>query len=105
MWRKRARAGSIDFVLGSVHFVDDLDVYFPEYWSDKTVFQAERRYLEATLECVQIHDDFDVLAHLSYIAKAQSNPVHRPVPFGEHREIIDEILRTVAAKGKGLEKG
>ena len=92
-----------DFVLGSIHFVDDLDVYYPEYWSDKTVFQAERRYLEATLECVRIHDDFDVLAHLTYIGKTTAHPAPRPVPFAEHREIIDEILRLVAAKGKGLE--
>lgn len=92
-----------DFVLGSVHFVDDLDVYYPEYWADKTVFQAERRYLEATLECVKVHDDFDVLAHLTYIAKTQCHHDPRPVPFPEHRELIDEILRTVAQKGKGLE--
>ena len=92
-----------DFVLGSIHFVDDLDVYYPEYWSDKTVFQAERRYLEATLECVQLHDDFDVLAHLTYIAKTTSHPAPRPVSFDDHREIIDEILKVVAAKGKGLE--
>jgi len=92
-----------DFVLGSIHFVDDLDVYYPEYWADKTVFQAERRYLEATLECVRLHDDFDVLAHLTYIAKTHCHPAPRPVPFAEHRELIDEILRTVAAKGKGLE--
>ena len=92
-----------DFVLGSIHFVDDLDVYYPEYWSDKTVFQAERRYLEATLDCVKLHDDFDVLAHLTYIGKTTSHHAPRPVPFDEHREIIDEILRTVAQKGKGLE--
>ena len=92
-----------DFVLGSIHFVDDLDVYYPEYWSGKTVFQAERRYLEATLECVQIHNDFDVLAHLTYIGKTTSHHDPRPVPFSEHREIIDEILRIVAQKGKGLE--
>ena len=92
-----------DFVLGSVHFVDDLDVYYPEYWQDKTIFQAERRYLEATLDCVKVHDDFDVLAHLTYIAKTHCHPAPRPVPFGEHRELIDEILRTVVRKGKGLE--
>ncbi|MBR5617653.1 MAG: histidinol-phosphatase HisJ family protein [Oscillospiraceae bacterium] len=92
-----------DFVLGSVHFVDDLDVYFEEYWHDKTVFEAERRYLEATLDCVRLHDDFDVLAHLTYIGKTSSHHAPRPVPFAEHRELIDEILKTVAQKGKGLE--
>ena len=92
-----------DFVLGSVHFVDDLDVYYPDYWSGKTVFQAERRYLESTLDCVRVHDDFDVLAHLTYIAKTHCHPAPRPVPFAEHRELIDEILKLVAQKGKGLE--
>ena len=97
------RRRPFDFVLGSVHFVDDLDVYFEEFWSGKSVFQAERRYLEATLECVNLHTDYDVLAHLTYIAKTRCHPAPRPVPFGEHRELIDEILRTVAKKGKGLE--
>ena len=92
-----------DFVLGSVHFTDDINVYYKEYWSDKTVFQAEQRYLETTLECVQLHDDFDVLAHLTYIAKARNHKAPRPVPFEEHRELIDEILRTLARKGKGME--
>lgn len=102
-FRKDLQRRPFDFVLGSIHFVDDLDVYYPEYWADKSVFQAERRYLEATLECVQLHEDYDVLAHLTYIGKSTSHPAPRPVPFEEHRELIDEILRVVAAKGKGLE--
>ena len=102
-FKKDLQRRHFDFVLGSIHFVDDLDVYFPEFWEGKTLFEAERRYLETTLDCVRLHDDFDVLAHLTYIAKATANPAPRPVPFGEHRELIDEILKTVAAKGKGLE--
>ena len=102
-FRNDLKRREFDFVLGSVHFVDDLDVYFEEYWHDKTVFQAERRYLEYTLDCVRLHDDFDVLAHLTYIAKTRCHKAPRPVPFAEHRELIDEILREVARKGKGLE--
>ena len=92
-----------DFVLGSVHFVDDQDVYFDGYWHDKTVFEAERRFLEATLDCVRIHDDYDVLAHLTYIGKARCHHAHRPVPYAEHREIIEEILKILAQKGRGME--
>ena len=102
-FREDLKRRHFDFVLGSIHFVDDLDVYFEPFWQDKTVFQAERRYLEETLACVQVHDDFDVLAHLTYIAKTRSHHAPRPVPYAEHRELIDEILRMVAAKGKGLE--
>ncbi len=100
---KDLRRREFDFVLGSIHFVDDLDVYFQEFWEGKTVYQAERRCLEETLACVQIHDDFDVLAHLTYIGKTHAHPSPRPVPFEAHRELIDEILRTLARKGKGLE--
>lgn len=92
-----------DFVLGSIHFADDHDVYFDGYWANRTVFQAERRYLEQTLACLQVHDQFDVLAHLTYISKTAAHPAPRPVPYGEHREIIEEILRILVDKGKGLE--
>lgn len=92
-----------DFVLGSIHFVDGLDVYFKPYWEGKTVFQAERRFLEQTLACVQVHDAFDVLAHLTYVAKARENPCHRPVEYREHRDLVDEILKELVRKGKGLE--
>ena len=43
-----------DFVLGSIHFVDGLDVYFPEFWEGKTVWQAERRCLEETLDLSEL---------------------------------------------------
>ena len=101
--RRDLQRRPFDFVLGSVHFADDLDVYYADYWQDKTVFQAERRYLLATLDCVRVHDDFDVLAHLTYIGKARCHTGRRPLPLDEHREIIDEILRILASKGKGLE--
>ena len=102
-FRKDLQRRPFDFVLGSIHFVDDFDVYYEDYWKDKSVFQAERRFLEATLECVELHEDFDVLAHLTYIAKTHCHPSPRPVPFEEHRELIDEILKTLARKDKGLE--
>ena len=102
-FRKDLARRHFDFVLGSIHFVDDLDVYFPPYWEGKTVFEAERRYLETTLDCVRLHDDFDVLAHLTYIGKARHHIDPRSVPYGEHRELIEEILKTLVAKGKGLE--
>ena len=102
-FREDLQRRPFDFVLGSVHFADDLDVYYADYWQGKTVFQAERRYLEATLDCVRAHDQFDVLAHLTYLGKARCHIDRRPLPYGEHRDVIDEILRTLAAKGKGLE--
>lgn len=92
-----------DFVLGSVHFVDGLDIYLEEFWKMTTVDRAEMRYLEQTLECVNAHDDFDVLGHLTYITKTRANPAKRPVVYEKYRDILDEILRVLAQKGKGIE--
>ena len=103
MLKEDLKRRHFDFVLGSVHFVDELDVYFQEYWQGKTVHEAEAGYLEETLRCLQSHDDFDVLAHLTYISKCRAHPSPRPVPYEEHREVIDEILGLLARKGKGLE--
>ena len=91
-FKKDLQRRPFDFVLGSIHFVDDLDVYFEDFWRNKTVFQAERRCLEETLVCVELHNDFDVLAHLTYISKTRCHPCPRPVRYEDHREVIDEIL-------------
>ena len=103
VFQKDVQRYPFDFVLGSVHFVDDLDVYFQPWWEGKTVHQAEERYLQQTLACVQSHEEFDVLAHLTYISKCRAHPNPRPVPYEEHRELLDEILKTLAQKGKGME--
>ena len=92
-----------DFIIGSVHFAEDVDIYYDTFWQGKTQHQAERRYLEEILACVRHHDDFHVLGHLTYISKAWANPAKRPVAYADHREVIDEILRTLVAKGKGME--
>ena len=92
-----------DFIIGSCHFVEDLDIYFEPFWQGKTIDQAERLYLEEVLACVQAHDDFDVLGHLTYISKAASNPTYRPVAYDRYRDLVDEILRILVKKDKGME--
>ena len=92
-----------DFVIGSVHFADGMDIYYPPFWEGKTIEAAERQVLEQTLECVRVHDGFDVLGHLTYISKADANPVKRAVPYEAHRDIVDEIFRQLIQKGKGIE--
>lgn len=100
---KDAARRAFDFVLGSVHFVDGLDLYYPEYWQGRTAKDAFRRYLEETLACVRVHDGYDVLAHLTYISKTPDNPGHEPLRYEDFQEISDEILKELVRRGKGLE--
>ena len=92
-----------DFVLGSLHFIDDEDPYFPYFWENKTVEQAERMYFEEMYRCLQIHDDFDVLGHLTYISKVRAHPAPRLLPLQDYREIVAEIMKVLIRKGKGME--
>lgn len=102
-FRQDLQRRHFDFVLGSIHFVGNYDVYYPEYWQGKTIFEAERKFLDWTLECVRLHEDFDVLAHLTFIAKTAAHPSPRPVVYDEHRKVLDAILGELARKEKGLE--
>ncbi|MCD7859704.1 MAG: histidinol-phosphatase HisJ family protein [Firmicutes bacterium] len=104
---EQLRADSVareyDFIIGSVHCVQGLDVYWPEFWAGRRVEEVYRSYLEQTLRAVRAQDGFDVLGHLTYICKCTGNPTKAPLLYREHREIVDEILRTLACKGIGLE--
>lgn len=92
-----------DFVIGSVHFVEGLDVYFDEYWQGRTTYQSILRSFEETLQCVQNHDAFDVLGHLTYLGKCRANPEKKPILYNDYREVTDEIFKVLIAKGKGIE--
>ena len=94
---------NFDFVIGSVHVVGDLDIYFEPFWQDKTIDQAERLYFEQMLACVQAHDGFDVLGHMTYISKVGGNPTKRTVCYETYRELVDEIFKELIRKDKGIE--
>ena len=88
-----------DFILGSVHFVQEVDVYEPAYWQTVYVEDAEKLYLEETLKCVQHHRDYDVLGHLTYLSKCPGHPTQKPIDLSKYRDIVEEILKTIIAKG------
>lgn len=92
-----------DFVIGSIHYIGGIDAFYQEFWEGKSVAQAELEALEETLACVKAHDEFDVLGHLTYISKTRCNPLKRPVKLEDYRDLVDEIFRTLIAKGKGIE--
>ena len=92
-----------DFVIGSVHYAGGHDPYFPEFWSDITLEEATKKYLEVTLDCVKIHDNFDVLGHLTYVFKSAHNPLHKALPYIDIKDLSDEIMKVLVAKGKGME--
>ncbi len=101
--QREAAQRDYDFVIGSVHCVDGMDIYYPDYWEDTTPHRAQERYLQEVLTCVQNHDGFDVLGHLTYITKLKRHPTHRPMDLDTYLCLVDEIFTCLIQKGKGVE--
>lgn len=89
-----------DFIIGSTHLVDNMDPYYPEFWSLHTERDGVRRYYEITLDNIRSGTDFDVYGHLDYIVRYVPSKTSFRM---ECMDYIDEILRELISRGKGLE--
>jgi histidinol-phosphatase (PHP family) len=91
-----------DFVIGSSHCVDCIDIYYPSFYENTTEEAAYRRYFEAILKNVQTDADYDVYGHLDYIVRYGPHK-NEFYSYKAYADIIDEILRALIARGKGIE--
>ncbi len=91
-----------DFVIGSIHVIHHTEFYYGEYFKGKTKEEAHKEFFEETLKCVQTFDNFNVLGHLDYIERY--GPYEdKTIDYEKYAPIIDEILKTLINKGKGIE--
>lgn len=95
-------AGSydFDFIIGSAHTADGIDPYYPEYFEKHGGKNGILHFFEYMLSSIKSFDDFDVLGHIDYIVRYSPEKKYDPLDF---RETLDEILKIVISKGKGIE--
>ncbi len=92
-----------DFIIGSSHITCKKDI-----GKDNTFFtglsrkKAYIKYFEEVLKNIQIYDDFDVYGHLDYIVR-YGNYKNKKIDYDEFGNILDEILKHLIKKGKGIE--
>jgi histidinol-phosphatase (PHP family) len=91
-----------DFIIGSSHVVHGTDPYYPHYYEGRTEDAAYREYFESILENLQTDVDFDVYGHIDYVVRYGPNQ-NRYYSYKKYADVIDEILRTLVVKGKGIE--
>ena len=91
-----------DYVIGSVHVVDGIDIYLPEFYEGKSKGEIYQQYFAAMLECVSCYEGIHSLGHIDYIAR-YARFTDPEVYYHEFREQFDEILTVLARKGKALE--
>jgi len=92
-----------DFVIGSVHHVNGVDPWFAPFWEKYELHEGFEVYLTRMLDYVKVHDNFDVLGHMTHVSKSPFNVTKEPLRYKDYSDICDEIMRTLAEKGKGME--
>lgn len=97
-----ARAYDFDFIIGSSHLVDGIDVYYPEFYEGRTEEASYRRYFESVLESLDAFSDIDVYGHLDYVVRYGPNK-NKFFSYERYRDVIDPILEALIEKGIGLE--
>lgn len=101
-----------DFVIGSVHNVPYkkdaegnilyTDPAAEKLFTDRTDKKAYRLMMETTLENVRTSDCFQTLGHLDYIVRYGKSR-EKEYSYTDYADIIDEILKLLIEKEKGLE--
>ncbi len=92
----------LDFVIGSVHSVQDHDAATKRIFTGRTDREAYRIYFEEMLEDVQKIQSYDVLGHMDYMVRYSSQGV-KSYCCDDYMDVIDEILKQVISDGKGIE--
>lgn len=101
-----------DFVIGSVHNVPYkkdaegnilyTDPAAEKLFTDRTDKKAYRLMMETTLENVRTSECFQTLGHLDYVVRYGKSR-EKEYSYTDYADIIDEILKLLIEKEKGLE--
>jgi len=87
-----SRQVPFDFIICSQHMVDDLDIYYPDYYEGKDKQEAYHRYFVQMAENIKAHSFANALGHIDYICRyapyADAN-----IRYAEFADEIDAVLQ------------
>ncbi|WP_455720127.1 histidinol-phosphatase HisJ family protein [Agathobacter sp.] len=89
-----------DFIILSVHEVDDKEFWTQDFQRNKTQEEYNMRYYEELLYLVRHYHNYSVLGHMDLITRYDNEGIY---PFENIKPIVSKILKTVIADGKGIE--
>jgi len=80
-----------DFILGSVHYIDGYDLYYPEIYESYKREEVYRLYLDTILYSINKNPYIDALAHIDYISR-YSRYDEKEIKYDEFKDIINKII-------------
>ena len=91
-----------DFVIGSMHVVDNMDSYYQDFWGCHTDRDAVEKYFSNILKCLKSFTNISTLGHLDYIVRCCPNK-DANYSVSDYQDMIDEILKIIIEKNICLE--
>lgn len=99
-FRALFRRYPFDFVLLSIHQVEDKEFWTQDFQHGRSQKEYNERYYKELYDVVHSFKDYSVIAHLDLIKRYDEIGVY---PFEDVRPVVEEILRTAIQDGKGIE--
>lgn len=100
--KKVAQNNPFDYIIGSVHLVNNLDIYYEEYYKGKSKREAYEKYFMSMLESIKNYDFIDSMGHIDYISR-YAKYEDKEIYYEEYSDIIDEILKVLINTDKCME--
>lgn len=91
-----------DYIIGSVHVVDNIDIYQRVFYEGRSKKEVYLQYLNAMLESIKTHDFIDSLGHIDYIAR-YARYDDNEIYYRDFSDEIDEILKVLIQNEKAIE--
>ena len=92
----------LDFVIASTHAIDRYDLAFGILQQTRDKEQMQKYYFETVLDNVKKYNNFSVYGHIDFVTR-YGGEKYRGLEYKKNSDIIDEILKTLILKEKGIE--
>ena len=100
--RIMATSHPFDFVIGSIHVIENLDIYQKSFYHSRTKEDVYHQYFDSMIGCLQQYDFIDSLGHIDYICRYArfDDP---ELYYFDFQTDIDLVLSTLAQRDQALE--
>lgn len=90
--REFLQGAPFDLVIGSIHIIDMLDLYYPDFYEGKSKAEAFGRYLRVMADMLRANPYIDVLGHIDYICRYAAYE-DKELAYGDFAGLVDEVLQ------------
>ncbi len=91
-----------DQIIASIHFIDDIDIYFSQAFYEQGKKNAYLRWMQTLIEMAESPLDYDVLGHFDYVIRYAKYD-NLDLYYDDYPDEFDALLKALIARDRALE--